>query len=78
MYKFLGIIHSYIKKISPNATKHCQVFNHTVVSPAYSTKPSIWVLMFLQGMVPRQRADLKKVNKVARKKEAEEVQGEHN
>ena len=34
--------------------------------------------MFLQGMVPRQRADLKKVNKVARKKEAEEVQGEHN
>lgn len=69
------LISKKFQLMPPNTARF---FNHTVVSPAYSTKPSIWVLMFLQGMVPRQRADLKKVNKVARKKEAEEVQGEHN
>ena len=75
---FLALFILISKKFHLMPPNTARFFNHTVVSPAYSTKPSIWVLMFLQGMVPRQRADLKKVNKVARKKEAEEVQGEHN
>ena len=69
------LISKKFQLMPPNTARF---FNHTVVSPAYSTKPSIWMRLFLQGMVQRQRADLKKVNKVARKKEAEEVQGEHN